>query len=326
MSNTRGNFVKGMVNDAYDYAMESYSEKPVVFPELFDTEDSEGAYEQYTTLVGPGKLTKTAESESIPKTTAIEGFTVYCANFKFTDSLPISNEAIDDNRKIKNFLKTWAQDLGDAARVTQEDEHADLFNYGGYTAGHATFLNDIPGGVLTTSYGQLCYDSKPFFSLSGNDRTAKDGQTYYNGKQTLDLNETNLQVLFQLIAVTNAYDEAGKRRDIKPNVLLCQYGSDNWFAAKKILDSPASVGGAHSGIDNVWKGQLRLVGWSALTDSNFWALGVAKKGLKSLARLPLSIDYYEDKENDGQVVRARVRFGRAVTNFRFWAAANFSTS
>lgn len=325
-SNTRQNFVKGMVNDAYDYAIEAYDQKSVVFSEIFDVESSEGAYEQYTTVVSPGRLTKTAEGETLTRKTTTEGFSVYCANFKYADELPITNEAIDDNRHIKNFLKTWAQGMGEAARRTQEAEHADIFNYGGLTAGHATFLNDLPGGVLTTTYGNLAYDAKPFFNASNNTRAAKHGGTYYNGVVTLPLNATNLQQLFKLMTVTNAYDEAGKRVDLMPDVLLCQYGSDTWFTAKRILESTADVDALQSGVNNVWKSQLRLIGWADLTDSDFWTIGNSKMGLKSLARLPLSMDYYEDKQTDSQVLRNRVRFGRCVTNFRYWAGANFSTS
>jgi len=323
---TRANMVKGMVNDAYDYAIETYNEEKLVYSEVFDVESSEGAYEQYTTVVGPGKLERHAESQTIDRTSAVEGFTVYCANYKHAVELPISNESIDDNRKIKNFLKTWSQGLGRASRATQETEHADLFNYGGYTSGHATFLNDIDGGVLSTSYGSYLYDGKPFFTLTANDRTAKSGLTYYNGVQTLDLNEANLQKQYQLLTVTNAYDEAGKKIYIRPTVLLVQLGSDNWFAARRIVESAAMVSGTHSGVENLWKAQLRVVGWPYLTDSDAWFMGCANLGLKSLARLPLSIDYYEDKQKDGQVVRCRIRFGRCVDNFRFWVGANFSTS
>jgi len=324
--NVRANFVKGMVNDAYDYAMESYSEKPLVFSDIYDTETSEGAYEQYTTVVGPGKLNRTAEGVTLPRVETTEGFTVYCANFKYPVELAITNEAIDDNRKIKSFLKTWAQGLGEAARITQEDEHADIFNYGGFTAGHATFNNDIAGGVLSTGYGSTAYDSVCAFNTSDNTRTAKSGLTYYNGVLTLQLDATNIQKLFNLLTVTNAFDEAGKRIEIMPDTLLCQYGSDNWFAARRLIESPASVDGAHAGIVNLWKSQLRVIGWSALSDSDAYFIGCSKKGLKSLARLPLSIDYYEDKGNDGQVVRAKTRFGRCFNNFRFWVGANFSQS
>lgn len=323
---TRANFVKGMVNDAYDYSMEAYMQKPVVFPEIFDLETSEASYEQYTTVVGPSKLNRIAEGVTIPRASAVEGFTVYVANFKFPVELSISNEAIDDNQKIKNFLKTWAQGLGDATRVTEEDEHADIFNYGGYTAGHNTFLNDIPGGVLTTSYGNLVYDSKPFFSLTGNNRTAKHGGTYYNGIASLQVNETSLQTLFNLLAVTNAFDEAGKRVDIVPDTVLCKFGTDTWFTLRRILESSGSPDAQHEGVANLWRGKLRLVGWSALTDADAFFVGVAKRGLKSLARLPLTIDYYEDKPNDAQIVRARRRLGRGVTNWRYWVGTNFATS
>jgi len=297
-----------------------------VFSDIYDVENSEGAYEQYTTVIGPGSLDEVAEGASIPSVTTTEGFTVYCANKKRGKELPITNEAIDDNRKIKNFLRTWSQGLGELARIKQEDDHANPFNYGGYTSGHATFNNDIAGGVLTTGYGNLCYDSICFFNTSDNKRTSKSGSTYYNGVLTLQLNEANIQQLFKLITVTNAYDEAGKRVEIMPDTLLVRYGSDNWFTARRIIESPSMVDGAHAGITNLWKSQLRVIGWSALTDDNFWAIGCSKKGLKSLARLPLTIDYYEDKKTDSQIVRARIRYGRCITNFRFWVAANFSQS
>ena len=322
---SRGNFVKAMVQDAYDYAMEKYDEQPTVFDQIFETGSSDAAYEQYTSVLGPSSMTETAEGETITRRTATEGFTVYCANRKFADELPLTNEAIDDNQKIKNFLKTWAQGLGEAARSTKETSHADIFNYGGYSAGNRTFNNDV-NNVLSTGYGNLCYDSICFLNLTGNTRTAKSGSTYYNGVETLNLNETNLQTLYQLITVTNAYNEAGRRISLRPNVLIVQLGSNNWFTAKRILESSAQISGSHSGITNLWRGELRLIGWPFLTDSNAWFLGTAKMGLMSLARKPLTIDYYEDKPTDSQIVRGRTRFGKAVKNFRPWAGANFSTS
>lgn len=325
MPGTRADFPKGMVNDAYDYAIEKYNEKPLTYPDVFDIEDTSGSYEQYTTVVSAGKLQAVAEAESIPAVNTTEGFTVYCAVKKFGYEFPLTSEAQDDNRKIKNFLKAWAQGVGEGTRATEEEEHFNLFNYGGYTSGHATFLNDIPG-VLTTSYGNKCYDSIPFFNVSGSERTAKWGGTYYNGVLLLDLNEANIQKLFQLMTVTNAYDEAGKKVEIIPDTLLMQYGSDNWFTARRIIESPSQVDAAHAGVENLWKSQLRVIGTSYITDSDFWAIGCSKKGLKSLNKKPLTIDYYEDKKNDKNCLRALRRFGRAMTNFRFWAAANFSQS
>ena len=326
MSTTRQDLVKAYVDDAYGWAMEAYDEEATIFDQLFDVENSEGAYEQYTTAIGPNRLTETAEAAQIDRTTATEGFTVYCANKKFAIELPISNEAIDDNRKIENFLRAWAKDLGEAARTTKEEVHANLFNKGGFTAGHSVFNNDIAGGVLTTyTDPKLCYDGKPFLNITGNARTAKHGGTYFNGQLVLTLDSTALQTATKRVYVTNAYNEAGRKISIVPNIILVQLHSDNWWTAKRIVESSGDTSATHSGVANLYK-NFRVIGWPYLTDSDAWFVGKALKGLKSLARMPLAIDYYEEKRVDSQVVRARVRFGCAVTNFRYWFGANFSQS
>ncbi len=321
----RSDLVKGMVKDAYKYYFEKYELVPTVYDQIFAQEDSNAAYEQYTTAIGPQKLTKVAEGVATPRQTASEGFTVYIANYDYPSELAISNDAIDDHQKVDNYLKAWAEGLGEVVRNKQESEHAALFNYGGFTAGHDAFNNSIPG-VLTPSYGSLAYDAKPLFNLSGNERTAKHGGTYYNGVETLTLDGTGLQTLMKLISVTNAYNEAGLEIQIMPNVILCQYGSDTYYAAQRILQSTADVTAVQSGVKNIWNGALRLIGWRFLTDSDAWFIGVAKQGLTSLARMAPVIDYYEDKSIRSQVVRMQARWGRGPTNFRYWAGANFATS
>ena len=321
----RSAFLKGMVKDAYKYYFEKYEAVPTVYDQLFEIEDSDAAYEQYTTAIGPQKLQKTAEGVVTPRQSAAEGFTVYCANYDYPSELAISNDALDDHQKVDNYLKAWAEGLGEVVRNKQESEHAALFNYGGFTAGHSAFDNSIPG-ILTPSYGNYAYDAKPFFNLTGNTRTAKHGGTYYNGVASLTLDGTGLQTLMKLISVTNSFNEAGIEITIMPNVLLCQFNSDTYYTAKRLLESSGDVAGAHSGIENIWKSSLRLVGWRFLTDVDAWFVGVAKQGLKSLARMSPVIDYYEDKPIRSQVVRMQARWGRAPTNFRYWAGANFATS
>ena len=82
----------------------------------------------------------------------------------------------------------------------------------------------------------------------------------------------------------------------------------------------------HSGVTNIWKSSLKLIGWRFLSDSNAIFVGCAKKGLKSLNRMPLTLDYDEDKSKQIQIVYGTTRFGKCVTNFRYWVAANLSTS
>ncbi len=325
MPSKRNTLPQGMIKDAYKYFFESYEEVSTVYDQVFDVEGSDASYEQYTTAIGPNKLTKTAEGVAIPRQTASEGFTVICANFKYPAELAITNEAIDDHQKVDNYLRAWASGLGETVRNKRESEHAGVFNEGGFTSGSDFYDNSI-AGIISPSYGNVAYDSKPFFTLEGNERTAKHGGTYFNSIADLTLNGTGLQKITQLISVTNAINEAGLEVQLMPNVLLCQFGSDVWYTAKRLLESTGDADSVHAGIKNIHMGALKLIGWRFLTDSNAFYVGIAKRGLKSLARKEPVIDFYEDKSIDSQVVRMRARWGRAVLDFRPWAAANISTS
>lgn len=325
MSVTRSSFVKAMVKDSYGYFIEKYEAVKPVRDQIFEVETTDASYEQYTSAIGPGAITKVAEGVSIPRQSAQEGYTVYCANYKYPTELPLTNEAIDDNQKIKNFLKAWASGLGESYRNKEEQDHADVFNYGGFTAGHATFDNSVPA-VITPSYGNFLYDGKPLFALTGNNHVAKNGSTYYNSIASLTLSTQNLETICKLIKVTNAFNEAGMEVQIMPDTLLVQDGSANYYKAKRILESMGDIDSAHSGVTNVWKGSLNLVGWRFLTNADAFFVGVAKRGLRSLARMAPKIDYYEDENHDSQIVRARARWGKCSDNFRYWVGANLSTS
>ena len=322
---TRSSFVKAMVKDAYSYLMEKYDVVDKVSNQIMDVQTSDASYEQYTSAIGPGAITTVVEGASIPSQSAQEGYTSYCANKKYATMLPLTNEAIDDNQKIANFLKTWAGKCGESFANKEETDNMRLFNNGGFLAGDSIFDNSI-AGVITPTYGNLIYDGKPFFALTGNNHPAKNGATYYNSIASLTLSAQNLETIIKLIAVTNAFDEAGMEISIMPDTLLVQYGSTNYYKAKRILESIADVDATQAGITNVWKGSLNLVGSRFITTANAFYVGCAKKGIIALARKPLTIDYEEDFETDSQRVRLRMRRGRLVTNFRYWTAANLATS
>lgn len=325
MAVTRSSFIKAMVKDAYPYAVEKYDSVEKISDQIFESQSSDAAYEQYTSAIGPGAVTEVTEGTAIPLQSAQEGYTVYCANKKRATGLPLTNEAIDDNQKIQNFLKAWAGGCGESFANARETDLMNVFNYGGYTAGHSTFDNSIPG-VVTPSYGNLIYDGKPFFALSGNNHPAKNGTTYYNSIASLSLSSANLETICKLIKVTNAFNEAGLEIQIMVDTILVQDGSSNYFTAKRIIESIADVSAVQAGVTNVWKSALKVIPSRFLTDSDAWFVGKAKMGLVALNRMPLKIDYYEDQQTDSQIVRARARWGKAVTNFRGWAGANLSTS
>ncbi len=325
MASPRSSFIKAMVKNSYPYFIESYDAQPSVYSQCFDVQSTGAAYEQFTSAIGPGKLTKIQEGVSIPRQTAQEGYTVYCTSYKYPTELNLTNEGIDDNQKIGNFLKAWAGGLGETVRNKKEEDHFDVFNKGGFTAGDETFDQSIPG-VLTPSYGNFLYDGKPFFALSGNNHPAKNGDTYFNALASLTLNGPNLETICKLISITNAFNEAGIEVSIMPDTLLVQEKSANYFKAKRILESIGDQNETHEGITNVWRNALQLKSTRFLKNSDAWFVGVSKKGLKSLDRMAPKIDYYEDQNTDSQIVRMRTRWGKAPTNFRYWISVGAPTS
>ena len=326
MAVTRSNLTKAMSKDLYIYTMEAYNAEKIVHGEIFESADSTSEYEQYTSAMGPGTLSEVTEAQTLPQVTASEGFTVYIANRKIGQRLKISKEAVEDNQKIKDFLKVWAKGWGEAIAVTKAKKHAQLFLYGAYTAGHDVFLNSSPSN--TPSYGKLVYDSKPLFTAEGNERTAKHGGTYYNFKLTHNFNSQNLQTLVQLMTQTNAFNEAGIEISIMPDVFYCRLYSDVWYAAKRLFESEGDINnaGGAAGTTNVWRGAFKVIGDRFFTDSDAFVILTAKKGLMSLNRVSPETDFYEDEDNDCFVAKVRARYGCGVTNFRYLVAANLPQS
>ena len=326
MSVKRDDFTKANGKDLYSYTKESYDKEVIVYDQIFDMEESTSEFEQYTSFMGPGELEEVNEAQTVPQATAGEGFTSYIANKKIAQRLKISKEAVEDNQKISGFLKVWAEGWGEAIAVTKAKKHAKIFLYGGYLLGHSVFNNNSPSN--TPSYGQLCYDSKPLFNLTGNNRTAKWGGTYFNAKGTFNFSSGNLQALVQLISQTNAFNEAGLEVSIIPTYFYCQQDSDVYFAAKRLFEAPGDITNTTGTADtyNVWRGRFKVIGDRFFSDADAWAIGVPKKGLKSLNRISPETDFYEDEDNDCFVAKVRARFGLGVTNFRYHAAANLATA
>ena len=325
MSTTRSSLVKAMVKDSYSYSWDSYEKEKVVFDQLYDTATSDAAYEQYTSAIGPGKLTEVGETVALPSHPIAEGYTVYCKNKKYADTCELSYETIDDNQKLKNVVKDWMSQIGTTTALTLEVEHAALFNTGGFTSGNTAFDNSI-AGVISPAYGSFLYDGKPLFALSGNNHTAKNGSTYYNSLGTRTLSGSTLEEMTKLISVTNAFSESGNEVSIVPDTLMVQLNSTNYWIAKRLLESSGDVDAQHSGVTNVWKAGLNLIGWRFLTTAASIYIGCRRKGLKSLSRMPLTFDTWEDKKHQIHIVSGTIRAGRCANNFRYWVAANLATS
>lgn len=322
----RDDMTKAMVNDNYPYMIEKYEMSRSKLLDVVEVIKGTGEYEQETSALGPGELRQVAEGATIPQVSTQEGYTSYCAPRKFGERIKISREAVEDNRKVKPFLKKWTEGWGESHAQTIGIRLARMFTNGGFTAGDDVFTNSSP--TNTPSYGAFVYDTFPLFNRSNNLRTTKNTGTYYNGIITLGFNSGNLQTLVQLMTVTNAYNEAGLRMNIEPNVLICQKNSNVKYAAERLFKAQGDVdnSGGAAGTYNTWQGKFEVVDDRFITDDDMWIIGMKKKGITFVDRIPPEFDYYEDEDNDGYIGKTRARWWFWVHNWRYWAAANFATS
>lgn len=319
----RAQWTEALTKDLYKYMFETYDQLPKVYPSLFEERNITSAYEKETSAIGMGKLSERKEGADIISSNPMEGFTVIGKARTFSDGFEITMEMDEDTppEKIANFARSVAQTWAEGTVNTQETFAAQFFNYGGYTSGHDTFNNTITG-VIDDASGDLCYDGKPFFNLSGNTRSSKGGGTYYNGTANA-LTVANIQTAYNLMTNTNNRNERDELISIKPNVLL--HPPSLRFTAKSVLENEWVGGSANLDI-NVAKSLVQPIEWQYLTDTDAWFLGVAKKGLVWLNRRIPVIEYYRDPKSKKLFVTIDARWGAYVQNWRFWQGNAFSTS
>ena len=320
----RADFIEGQKKQMYKYfdEGEAYSEYKPKYPEILAIEKSDSAREQGTSIIGVGRLTETNEGEDAPVSNPLEGFTTFGKNRTFKDRLIITLEAQDDHQRIEDMLRHMAKEWGRQWPETQDDLAAKVYLYGGYTAGHNVFNNDLPG-FAATGTGSLCYDNKPFFNLSGNTRASKGGGTYYNGA-ALDLTVANFKTQWDLMTVTNAKNEKDLDEVIEPDTLIVGGGAIVW-TARTLLESTL-IPGSTANDKNLLNSIVNLVVWRKITDTDFWCLTKVKKGKVFQERRGATVDFFEDKRSGNWEAVIIARAGVRIDNFRFDCASNFSTS
>jgi len=320
----RSDFAESMKKDMYKSFLEGvqYDDYKPKYQEIFKVENSTAAYEKSTSIIGQGELTETIEGQDAPVREAKEGWTTLGKNRSFKEAYVITRENQDDLQKVRGILKKLAYGWGSNWETTKDTLAAKFFNFGAIAAGNAVFNNAIPN-VIADATGNLIYDSIALFNLTANSRTTKAGNTYYNHVGALGLTTANIITAYNLMAVTNAYNEDGNKITLTPDTLLIPPGLA--FTADVIINSTLLPGGANNDI-NTLKGKLNVIEWPALTDTDGWFLGKAKKGLVFQNRMGLEIDFFEDKKSKNWEATCMARAGVRADNWRFWIAANVETT
>jgi len=316
----RSTFTEGMKKNQYEWFFEKYDLTKPTLTEIASPETFDGAYTIETAAVGMGDINRKAEGAKFESDDALEGYSVVKNKVSWGKTFKISKEAVDDHR-VKDIVKKMAAGWADALKRRKETLVADLFNYGGYTAGyHDVFDNST--SVMTTSYGDLCYDGKPFFNLTGNTRESIGGGTYYNG-HALAFSQTNLEIVYNHMVSTNNRNERDQIVDITPDI--CVFPSVLRFSARRVLESELENWTANNA-KNVVRDLVVPVYSQYLTDPNAWALGCKGKGIWFCDGGEPELDFWEDKETKSYMASIYWRGNAGVDNWRYWSGSNFPTA
>jgi len=315
----RNQFTEGMKKDMYTYYWENYDIVPPVYTSIFDVVPSDAAYEKFTSAIGLGELMEKPEGEDLQADAPMESYTIVCKNRSFGRMVRFSYETVKDSKKTDNIIMqtvgSWTPKVGE----TKEKFYAKFFIHGAKTAGYDVFDNTITG-VVDDPSGDLIYDGDPFFSTT---HTSRAGTNYANYTASNSLTHANLQTIWQTYHNTNNRDERDSIIQLRADVLLIPPALT--FTARVILETTLIPDSAENDV-NVLKSIVQPLEWAYLTDSDGWFLGKLKNGLMATEREDVALDFWQDETNKDYFASIFIRFGGAVTNWRYWYANNIASS
>ena len=281
---------------------------------LFETENSDRAFEEEVLFTGFGTAPTKAEGAAVSFDDAQESFTSRYTHETVALAFAITEEAMEDNL-YDTFAKLRAKGLARAMANTKQVKAADVFNNG--------FNSAFAGG-----------DGQQLFSASH--PTIGDG----NQSNTLgatDLSEASLESA--LITISKAKDDRGILIGLQTQSL--HIPSDLAFTADQILNSTMSTtigvnpttaanGATNVNDINSIRNQGMVPGGffvnRRFTDSNAWFLKTdCPNGAKMFVRSPLQTKMEPDFDTGNVRFKARERYSFGFSDWRSYYGASGSS-
>jgi hypothetical protein len=281
---------------------------------LFETENSDRAFEEEVLFTGFGTAPIKAEGAAVSFDDAQESFTSRYTHETVALAFAITEEAMEDNL-YDTFAKLRAKGLARAMANTKQVKAADVFNNG--------FNSAFAGG-----------DGQQLFSASH--PTIGDG----NQSNTLgatDLSEASLESA--LITISKAKDDRGILIGLQTQSL--HIPSDLAFTADQILNSTMSTtigvnpttaanGATNVNDINSIRNQGMVPGGffvnRRFTDTNAWFLKTdCPNGAKMFVRSPLQTKMEPDFDTGNVRFKARERYSFGFSDWRSYYGASGSS-
>ena len=281
---------------------------------LFETENSDRAFEEEVLFTGFGTAPTKAEGAAVSFDDAQESFTSRYTHETVALAFAITEEAMEDNL-YDTFAKLRAKGLARAMANTKQVKAADVFNNG--------FNSAFAGG-----------DGQQLFSASH--PTIGDG-TQSNTLGATDLSEASLES--SLITISKAKDDRGILIGLQTQSL--HIPSDLAFTADQILNSTMSTtigvnpttaanGATNVNDINSIRNQGMVPGGffvnRRFTDTNAWFLKTdCPNGAKMFVRSPLQTKMEPDFDTGNVRFKARERYSFGFSDWRSYYGASGSS-
>jgi len=261
--------------------------------QIFDTENSDRAFEEEVMLSGFGNAGVKPEGQSVNYDAATETFTARYTHETLALAFSITEEAIEDNlydRLASRYTKALARSMANAKQV----KAANVLNRG--------FNSSYTGG-----------DGLELFSTA---HVIVSGTEQNELSTAADLNETSLeQAMIDIAALTDERGlkiAASSRKMIVPSALQ--------FTAERLLKSVGRTGTADNDISAVVSMNVIPQGYVVnhyLTDTDAWFIKTdVPNGLKHFVRAPIKTAMEGDFETGNVRYKARERYSFGWSDWR----------
>ena len=262
--------------------------------EIFDTENSDRAFEEEVMLSGFGQAPVKGEGSSVTYDTAQETFTARYSHETVALAFALTEEAIEDNL-YDSLSSRYTKALARSMATTKQVKAANVLNNG--------FSTSFPGG-----------DGKP---LMATDHPTLSGGDQSNEPSTAaDLNETSLENA--MIDISQFVDERGIKVNVQARKLIIP--PQLQFVAERVLKTPGRVGTSDNDINAMKQMGMLPDGYTVnhyLTDTDaFFIKTDAPNGLKHFVRSPMSTGMEGDFETGNVRYKARERYSFGFSDWR----------
>jgi len=264
--------------------------------QIFDTENSDRAFEEEVMLSGFGNAGVKPEGQSVNYDAATETFTARYTHETLALAFSITEEAIEDNlydRLASSYSKSLARSMSNAKQVKA--------------------VSPLIQGLPSTDN----FDSGDAVSLFSTNHTTVSGTAVKNTLTTqADLNETSLEQ--SLIDIAGMTDERGLRIAARGVKMIVP--SANQFNAERILKSQGRTGTADNDLNAIFSMGMVPQGYRVnnfLTDADSWYLITdVPNGMKMFQRTPLTTAMEGDFDTGNVRYKARERYVFGVSDYR----------